>query len=283
MIGYVLSGGGALGSFEVGVLRQLEDKGIRPDIVIGTSTGALNAIGYSFKGIEYLESLWNGIKSINDVFKSRGILAPFFMLFGNGKGLNDAKPLEDKIRKTIDRWPHVKVGVCRVSLKTTAAEYVYANTNGVGLESGPEKMVKATLASASTPIFNDVVDNEFVDGGLRHIAPLGEAIKRGCDEIYVILCEQFQENQNYNYEGNVGNVLKVAGYSINTLIQGVLWNDVMFCQKINSLLEGQTKLGLKPIKLHVYAPTKDIGDATDFSPKHIQTLMIYGKTIAPVI
>jgi predicted patatin/cPLA2 family phospholipase len=198
-------------------------------------------------------------------------------------GINDAKPLEDKIRKTIDKWPHTKVGVCRVSLKTTEAEYVYVDKNGVGLSDGPEKMIKATLASASTPIFNDVVDNEFVDGGLRHIAPLGEAIKQGADEIYVILCEQFQENQKPNYEGDVGNVIKVAGYAVNTLVQGVLWNDVRACQKINNLLEGQNKLGYKSIKLHVYAPLKDIGQATDFSPSHIKDLMEYGKSINPVI
>ena len=38
----VISGGGAKGDFEVGALRLLYDRGIRPDIICGTSVGAIN-------------------------------------------------------------------------------------------------------------------------------------------------------------------------------------------------------------------------------------------------
>lgn len=56
-IGVVLSGGGALGSYEVGVLKTLERAGLRPAIVSGASAGALNAVawvaqGYSTAGLE---------------------------------------------------------------------------------------------------------------------------------------------------------------------------------------------------------------------------------------
>ena len=44
VVGIVLAGGGAKGSFEVGVVRYLYDRGIRPNIICGTSVGALNAI-----------------------------------------------------------------------------------------------------------------------------------------------------------------------------------------------------------------------------------------------
>ncbi|MDQ4070564.1 MAG: patatin-like phospholipase family protein, partial [Actinomycetota bacterium] len=42
-IGIVLSGGGAKGDFQVGALRFLYNQGIRPDILSGTSVGAINA------------------------------------------------------------------------------------------------------------------------------------------------------------------------------------------------------------------------------------------------
>jgi NTE family protein len=286
MKAFVLSGGGALGAFEVGVLNQLDKKGIKADLVLGTSTGALNATGYSFKGLDFLTKMWEGIKGSEDVFKNRGwLLGPIYMLFGNGKGLNSSEPLVDKINQTIDCPPSIPVGVCKVSLKTTAAEYVYAKPGEwPKSEKDYTLMRKATLASTTTPIYNDVVDNEWVDGGLRHIAPLGEAIRQGADEIYVILCEQYQENQKPNYDGKIGNVLKVAGYTVNTMVQGVLWNDVKVCQKINSLI-GVTDVkinGYKRIKLHVYAPLKSIGDSADFSPKHISDLINYGYTINPV-
>src|SRR5207247_863425 len=41
---FVLGGGGLLGAHEVGMLRALAEAGVRPDLVVGTSTGALNAV-----------------------------------------------------------------------------------------------------------------------------------------------------------------------------------------------------------------------------------------------
>ena len=39
---FVLGGGGILGAHEVGMLRALSEAGIRPDLVVGTSVGAIN-------------------------------------------------------------------------------------------------------------------------------------------------------------------------------------------------------------------------------------------------
>ena len=39
---FVLGGGGLLGAHEVGMLRALSAAGIRPDLIVGTSIGAVN-------------------------------------------------------------------------------------------------------------------------------------------------------------------------------------------------------------------------------------------------
>src|SRR3990172_10290928 len=44
MLAYVLSGGGSLGALQAGALEVLLERGPRPQIVVGTSAGALNAI-----------------------------------------------------------------------------------------------------------------------------------------------------------------------------------------------------------------------------------------------
>ncbi len=41
---FVLGGGGLLGAHEVGMLRALSEAGVRPDLVVGTSIGALNGV-----------------------------------------------------------------------------------------------------------------------------------------------------------------------------------------------------------------------------------------------
>src|ERR1700753_669343 len=43
-VGFVLGGGGVLGAVEVGMVHALYDAGIRPDLVVGTSIGALNGV-----------------------------------------------------------------------------------------------------------------------------------------------------------------------------------------------------------------------------------------------
>jgi hypothetical protein len=50
---FVLGGGGVLGAHEVGMLRALSEAGIRPDVVVGTSVGAIN--GAWRRGVRRLE------------------------------------------------------------------------------------------------------------------------------------------------------------------------------------------------------------------------------------
>lgn len=43
-VGFVLGGGGSLGAVQVGMLQALSEQGITPDVVVGTSVGALNGV-----------------------------------------------------------------------------------------------------------------------------------------------------------------------------------------------------------------------------------------------
>jgi NTE family protein len=65
-----LSGGGARGDFEVGALRALYNRGLRPDIVCGTSVGAINgaAIAQGDGGLEQLEAVWRGLQQNSDMY-----------------------------------------------------------------------------------------------------------------------------------------------------------------------------------------------------------------------
>jgi NTE family protein len=87
-IAIVMSGGGSKGAFQVGALKRLYEAGIRPQIVCGTSVGALNGAKLA-EGtptvIEELETLWRSLQknadvltwspTFQDLFKSLGRLA----------------------------------------------------------------------------------------------------------------------------------------------------------------------------------------------------------------
>ena len=63
-IAVVLSGGGALGAYEVGVLRAIRSAGLEPAIVAGASAGALNAVCWVAAGLatDRLEEIWKRIE-----------------------------------------------------------------------------------------------------------------------------------------------------------------------------------------------------------------------------
>ena len=60
---FVLGGGGLLGAHEVGMLRALTEAGVRPDLVVGTSIGALNGALVAadpVRAAAQLSRMWQG-------------------------------------------------------------------------------------------------------------------------------------------------------------------------------------------------------------------------------
>jgi NTE family protein len=74
MIGLALSGGGAKGDFEVGVVRFLSDQGIAPNIIASTSVGSVNAlkIAEGPSGMPGLEAAWLGLLGNGDMYSREG-------------------------------------------------------------------------------------------------------------------------------------------------------------------------------------------------------------------
>ena len=72
---FVLGGGGVLGAVEVGMLRALLERGIVPDLVLGTSVGALNgalvARQPELAVIDRLTQLWVATAQSREVYGDR--------------------------------------------------------------------------------------------------------------------------------------------------------------------------------------------------------------------
>src|SRR6266496_6427060 len=68
-VAFVFQGGGSLSAPQVGMLRALAQAGVTPDLVIGTSAGALNAVAFAtdptVAGIQRLENLWLTLRRRN--------------------------------------------------------------------------------------------------------------------------------------------------------------------------------------------------------------------------
>lgn len=180
---FVLSGGAALGAVQVGMLQALESAGIRPDLVVGTSVGAINAawIAGDPTGtrLDALEALWVSIRR-GQVFPSGP--TGLFGLLGRRSGLVDQRQL----RKLISR--HVSYELLEdagVPLHVVVTDVLTGRD--VRLSQGP--VIDAILASAAIPgVFAPVMigGRAYMDGGVVNNAAISHAVAEGADTVYVL-------------------------------------------------------------------------------------------------
>ena len=182
---FVLGGGGLLGAVEVGMLRALFEAGIRPDLVLGTSVGALNgALVAADPGdgvIDRLVGLWQSAVENREVWGD-GAVRQVTRAVRTGTHLHSARPLRERLHAELgDRTfgdLALELQVCAASIER-AAEHWF--TEG--------RVVDAVVASAAVPglLRPAVVDGEhYLDGGIVNSIPVGRAVEQGADRIFVL-------------------------------------------------------------------------------------------------
>jgi NTE family protein len=181
---FVLGGGGLLGASQVGMLRALFENGIRPDIVLGTSVGAVNGVFVAadpgLKAVERLGQLWASL-SRSGVFTG-SLFSRAALLARHGTHLHRAEPLHALLRANL---PVSRIEELSVPFQCVAASIERAGTHW--FTSGP--ITDAVAASCAVPglLPPAAVDGEhFFDGGLVDSIPVGRAMQLGAREIYVL-------------------------------------------------------------------------------------------------
>ncbi len=182
---FVLGGGGLLGAVEVGMLRALFEAGVEPDVLLGTSVGALNgALVAADPGdgvIDRLVELWESAVSGRDVYGD-GAVRQVRRAVRTGTHLHSARPLRERLAQELgDRTfddLKIELQVCAASIER-AAEHWF--TSG--------RVVDAVVASAAVPglLRPAVVDGEhYLDGGIVNSIPVGRAVECGADRVFVL-------------------------------------------------------------------------------------------------
>ncbi len=183
-VAFVLGGGGVLGASEVGMLRALLEADVRPDLVLGTSIGAINgamiAADPSIAAIERLTELWQELIGGNVLGGS--LLSQTKTLIRTKTNLHQADPLRDLLQsefgdQSIDDLA-VPFGCVAASIET-ASEHWFTD--------GP--IVDAVLASSAVPGLLAPVEingEHFMDGGLVDSIPVGRAVQMDMHTIYVL-------------------------------------------------------------------------------------------------
>jgi NTE family protein len=182
---FVLSGGGSLGAVQVGMLQALAEQGIRPDLLVGTSAGAMNAAwvaghGLSRASLEALADVWRALRRA-DVFPvdPRRVLGA---LLSRDVALSSARPLGDLVRRHagFDDLADARIPVHFVATDLLSGRDVLISDGSV---------VAGVLASASIPAVFPPVElggRLLVDGALAPHAGVTQAVALGAEVVYLL-------------------------------------------------------------------------------------------------
>ena len=174
-IGLALSGGGALGFAHIGAIQALEEHGVKPNFISGSSMGAIIGAIYC---AGYSPAKIMRIIQAEKLYKLDKLMSP--NLNFKQKGLSSHATLCATLKELI---PHdcfdsleIPFAVCVTNITSGTYEYYYS---GKGI-------VEYVVASASIPgVFDPVVikNTTYVDGGVLNNLPAEILHQKGCDYI----------------------------------------------------------------------------------------------------
>jgi len=179
---FVLGGGGVLGAAEVGMVRALSEAGIRPDLVVGTSVGAINgaviAADPEDRVAERLSDLWTS-PAAREVFAA-SVPRQFGRLVKRGHAHSSAplRRLLAQLRDVTFEDLKVPFQCCAASVERAAEQW---------FTTGP--VLDAVLASSAVPGLLPPVkigSEHYLDGGLVNSIPVGRAVRLGAHVVYVL-------------------------------------------------------------------------------------------------
>ena len=183
----VLAGGGARGSYQVGVWRALTELGWRPQIITGTSVGSLNAALFVMGKVNEAADLWRSLDNHGVLELPEGKtpeeLRDFLLETLRGGGLN-TEPLGQTIDQYMDenaiRASHIKYGLVITEMNTLRSVQCT-------LDDIPQGQLKDYMlaSSACFPALRpyEIDGVKYIDGGWRDNMPLDLAARMGATEL----------------------------------------------------------------------------------------------------
>jgi NTE family protein len=217
---FVLSGGASHGAIQAGMLEALYERGIKPDLIVGTSVGALNGAFIATRPptvetAHELGLIWRGLRR-STVFPINPLTGALGLL-----GLRSNLVADSGLRRLIAaELPVEHLEESAIPLHVVATDVLRGRD--VRLSRGP--ILDAVLASAAIPGVLPPVrwqGRELTDGGVTNNVPVADAAALGARRIYVLAAGSACELETPP-KGAVAMVL----YGIGLLMEHRLSNDM---------------------------------------------------------
>jgi len=293
----VLGGGSLKGAWQVGAIQAILETGFEPDMIYGISAGGLNAafmVNEAGRQMETNKKInWDLVNKQLINFWLENINKPSDIGFLRSKwslgldtvlsrfdGLIDTNPLHEKLKKYIDlttlRRSPIRLKVGTVNINT--GEMYYADPS-------EQHFLDYLRASSSLPIIMPVIQiggdhrQAFLDGGIREVVPLKQAILDGATEIYAVATHpKHRKMEAINYRSFFSLMERVKDISVNQFEN----SDIEWAENYNeSIMEiGGFKLA-KQINLTVIRPAEPVNiHLTSFDREDVMNVIKEGFTFA---
>jgi NTE family protein len=281
-VGIVLSGGGARGAYEAGVLWGIHEalgaaRHARPlfDIVSGSSVGAINGAWLAANAhrpdhdLSGLVKVWQGLSFAKHVrLDLRAVVGSFRDTERLGRSMLDPRALEALVRESID-WTKLHENIEHGHMRALIVSALHVGTGvttlfselapGVALPVShhPRRRSRVAhitadhvLASAAIPALfpaRRVGGSFFADGGLRFNTPISPALQAGADKLVVITLRHEAGEAplvgTTDEEEQYPSLVFLAGKVLNALLLDPVADDLETLEHFNTLVDAvQTEL-----------------------------------------
>jgi NTE family protein len=256
----VLSGGGGRGAFEWGVLERLDELGWRPDVLVGTSIGSMNAAVWAVSRLAGVKRMWEEIRT-RDMHR--------FFRWAPWDSLFDRKPWQRTLKTYVDeqqlKQTAIPLYVVAMNIKT-GHPVVYTNS---GQFDPKKKMYHKVdkgighvhlLASSSIPYIyptTAIGNDPCWDGALMYNSPLQPAVDSKVDQILIVLLSPYHDLHKPGdpLPPAPPGILGKVGYLLDLAVTATFENDFEQMRKINRRVrEERTDLEHRTIEAALIGP-----------------------------
>jgi NTE family protein len=182
-VAFILAGGASRGAYQAGCLKRLEEEGIEPDLIVGSSIGVCNSLVHTTGGAEALWAFWSRVRSlpqILDLSLRRNVI------FGNSLFSMDRLVRYVEKEVDFDRCFHSDRELTYIVANLSAG---HEELRGNRTESDVDRFQTVTRIGYSIPILHPLIELDgdlYADGGFLWNVPFEYAERWGATDIYIL-------------------------------------------------------------------------------------------------
>lgn len=199
----VLSGGGSRGSYQIGVCKALKELGIKLDIVVGTSVGAVNGAMVALGEVKQAEKLWQELET-KEIFDIDGEdkspqktkdsfwgismeeaygYAKEVVTKGGASSIGMAKLLESYVNEDKLRKSKVSYGLVTAKVPSLKGERLFVEDMPYGKL---HDYIRASASCFPAAHIYEIDGNKYIDGGYSDNMPVGMALEKNATQIIAV-------------------------------------------------------------------------------------------------